>query len=240
MGREVNFHFPPQRIISLVPSQTEFLMDIGAPIIGRTKFCIHPEGRVEQIPIIGGTKNFRLDVIRQLKPDLIIGNKEENYEEGIAELEKEFPVWMSDIKSLDDAYTMMSSVGKMCDRDHESNQLIAGCQQAMKNVQNSRSGRVIYLIWKNPWMVAGRNTFIDHMLLHLGYENLIVEERYPTITEEEMVTLNPDYLFFSSEPYPFKEADVSVIQKKHSSIQCQIVDGELFSWYGSRLKYFKL
>lgn len=238
MGREVNFHFPPQRIVSLVPSQTEFLIDIGAPIIGRTKFCIHPKGRVDQIPIIGGTKNFRLDVIRQLKPDLIIGNKEENYEEGIAVLEKEYPVWMSDIKTLDDAYAMMRSIGAMCDKEQESNQLIAACQQSMSEVKNSRSGKVIYLIWKNPWMVAGRNTFIDYVLNHLGYENAVKEERYPQLSTNQLKALDPEYILFSSEPYPFKEKHLIEANAIWPKAECKLVDGELFSWYGSRLKYF--
>ncbi|MEP5106117.1 MAG: helical backbone metal receptor, partial [Ekhidna sp.] len=150
MGREVEIVSPPRRIISLVPSQTEFLIDIGAPVVGRTKFCIHPNDKVKEIPIIGGTKNFLFDAIRNLKPDLIIGNKEENYQEGIRELEKEFPVWMSDIYSLDDAFGMMQNLGQICEKDERAKEVFRTCQLAVENVKESKSGGVVYLIWKNP------------------------------------------------------------------------------------------
>lgn len=238
MGRKVDIHFSPPRIVSLVPSQTEFLVDIGAQVVGRTKFCVHPEDKVKGIPVVGGTKNFRFERIKELVPDLIIGNKEENYPEGIQALEKEFPVWMSDIYTLDDAFQMMRSLGEICDKTCESDRIIAQCQGAMDEIKGSKSGTVIYLIWQNPWMAVGQSTFIDHMLDHLGYENLIKEARYPELTSQQIAALNPDYLFFSSEPYPFNEAQLEEARKQWPNAKCQLVDGEIFSWYGSRLKYW--
>lgn len=239
MGREVVITSQPRRIVSLVPSQTEFLIDIGAPVVGRTKFCIHPSEKVKDISIIGGTKNFRIDAIRELKPDLVIGNKEENYEEGIAELEREFPVWMSDIYTLDDSLKMMSTIGQLVGKKAKTETILIECQEALEKVKGTRSGKVIYLIWKNPWMGAGKNTFIDQMLSHLGYENLLKYERYPELTDEQISDLNPDEILFSSEPFPFKESHLEEAVNQWPKSKSQLVDGELFSWYGSRLKYWK-
>ncbi|WP_436517434.1 ABC transporter substrate-binding protein [Ekhidna sp. To15] len=236
MGREVTFSFPPRRIISLVPSQTEFLIDTGAPVVGRTKFCIHPANKVSKIPVIGGTKKFRFDSIRALNPDLIIGNKEENYQEGIDELANEFPVWMSDIYTLNDAFKMMTALGSICNKEELSNQIIRVCKNATKAVKGAKSGKVVYLIWKDPWMVAGKDTFIDHMLEHLGFENLVTEKRYPELTSEQIAELNPDTILFSSEPYPFTEEHLRQVQIQWPEASLELVDGELYSWYGSRLK----
>lgn len=236
MGREVEVPVLPKGIISLVPSQTEFLLDIGAPVVGRTKFCIHPADKVKDIPIVGGTKNFRFDVIRNLKPDLIIGNKEENYEEGIEELTQDFPVWMSDIYTMEDAFQMMTTIGHLCDLEARADEIIRECREATESVKGSKSGKVIYLIWSKPWMAAGKNTFIDHMLTHLGYENLVTEERYPELTTEQITELNPDKILFSSEPFPFKEEHLTEAKSQWPSAKGQLVDGELYSWYGSRLR----
>lgn len=239
MGRKVSFSFPPKRIISLVPSQTEYLLDIDAPLVGRTKFCIHPKGLVKDVPIIGGTKNFRFEKIRELYPDLIIGNKEENYQEGIEALAEDFPVWMSDIFTLDDAYDMMRSLGDICQLGEQSNKIVAACTSAMEKVQGKHAGTAIYLMWYNPWMAAGKNTFIDHLLHHLGYENIIKEARYPELSPEAIEALHPDHVLLSSEPFPFKEKHVLEAKSRWPKATIQLVDGELFSWYGSRLSAWK-
>lgn len=238
MGREVIVTSPPHRIISLVPSQTEFLLDINAPVVGRTKFCIHPSEKVKGIPNIGGTKNFRLDAIRDLKPNLIIGNKEENYADGITELEKEFPIWMSDIFTLNDSFQMMTTIGRLVNREKETARVIGECKESLEKVKGTRSGKVIYLIWKNPWMAAGKNTFIDHMLTYLGYENLIKDDRYPELTDDKIKELHPDIILFSSEPFPFTKKHLNQAESQWPKSMSQLVDGELFSWYGSRLRFW--
>ena len=238
MGREVKIPSQPRRIVSLVPSQTEFLLDIGAPVVGRTKFCVHPKEKLADIPIIGGTKKFHFDKISELKPDLIIGNKEENYKYGIEKLENDFPVWMSDIFTLEDAFEMMTSIGSLCDLDNQANNIVNECRHAMEKVKGSKAGKVIYLIWNKPWMAAGKNTFIDHLLNHLGYENLVTEERYPELTTEQITQLNPDKILFSSEPFPFKEEHLDEARAFWKNAECELVDGELHSWYGSRLRFW--
>lgn len=238
MGREVAFSFPPLRIISLVPSQTEFLMDIGAPVVGRTKFCVHPADKVKNIPIVGGTKKFRYEAIADLKPDLIIGNKEENYKSGIDFLQKIYPVWMSDIVTLNDAFDMMNTLGAMVDKRHQANQVRKSCLLALSKVKDTCKDKVIYLIWREPWMAAGGETFIDHILSFLGYQNLIKASRYPEISNEEIKSLKPEKILLSSEPYPFKSKHIKEIQSLFPDVECTLVNGELYSWYGSRLRFW--
>ena len=174
-GRTVSVPLKPQRIISLVPSQTELLIDLGAPIVGRSKFCIHPTEIVSGIPTIGGTKQFDFAKIAALQPDLIIGNKEENYQEGIEQLASNYPVWLSDIKTLDDALAMIASIGTMVNCTDATQTLIAQIRDAFSLLVSPTSclptsplPRVAYFIWRNPWMVVGADTFIDDMLTRCG------------------------------------------------------------------------
>lgn len=236
MGQEVTFPFPPKRIISLVPSQTEFLLDIGAPVVGRTKFCIYPSEKIKDIPIVGGTKNFRFDRIKELTPDLLIGNKEENYKEGVDQLKREFPVWMSDIYTLTDSYSMMSALGEISGQPNAAQLIISQCKSALEIMKGRFTGKVVYLIWKDPWMAAGKNTFIDQLLTHLGYENAVGDERYPTLTNDQIEALKPDRILFSSEPFPFAESHISEAKKQWPFAESLLADGELHSWYGSRLR----
>jgi ABC-type Fe3+-hydroxamate transport system substrate-binding protein len=247
LGNTVKIPFPPTRIISLVPSQTELLFDLGLDdqIVGVTKFCVHPADQVKSKTKIGGTKKFNLDRIRALKPDLIIGNKEENYPEGISILQKEFPVWMSDIISLPDAYAMMLDIARLADREVLGTQLVEEIKSKFNTIiPDPNSNRVAYLIWKNPLMVAGEGTFIHEMLKVCGWINVFADQkRYPEVTMEEIVALAPDLIFLSSEPYPFSKKHVAEFKSALPGSKVMLVDGEFFSWYGSRLLkapgYFK-
>ncbi|MCH7413280.1 helical backbone metal receptor [Belliella sp. R4-6] len=240
LKRKVTISESPKRIISLVPSQTELLVDLGLGdrIVGVTKFCVHPEGFKEKKQIIGGTKNFHFDKIDQLKPDLIIGNKEENYQEGIEKLAEKYPVWMSDIFDLSDAMEMMLGIGEITGRSEAAQQLVDMIQKDMDYVPKKK-GTSVYLIWKDPIMVAGKNTFIDDMLDRAGYENLVSASRYPELSLKELTEMNADFLLLSSEPYPFKQKHLDEFSAILPDSTIQLVDGEIFSWYGSRLKYFK-
>ena len=237
MGREVQVTFPPQRIISLVPSQTEYLSSLAleTETVGITKFCIHPERWFKHKTKVGGTKHFNFDIIKTLKPDLIIGNKEENYQEGIVELEASYPVWMSDINSLADALRMMRDVGAITDRLPAALTITDRINQAFQELNNPVSVRVLYLIWRNPWMAAGKDTFIDDMLKRCGFSNAIAQPRYPELSPEAIRELNPDLVFLSSEPFPFSEKHVEELNTLLPDSRIALVDGEMFSWYGSRL-----
>jgi ABC-type Fe3+-hydroxamate transport system substrate-binding protein len=227
----------PKRIISLVPSQSELLWDLGLreEITGITKFCIHTKELYNSVTRIGGTKSINMDNIRELKPDLIIGNKEENEQSQIIELQKEFPVWMSDIYNLQDSLTMIQLVGTLVNRVEVATLLADTIRQSFANLKTTHK-RVLYLIWK-PYMAAGKATFIGNMLQKMGLENVLEDSngRYPGLGMEEIKALNPELIFLSSEPFPFKEEHIQEFKQHLPNTTVLLVDGELFSWYGSRL-----
>ncbi|MBB6238182.1 ABC-type Fe3+-hydroxamate transport system substrate-binding protein [Pedobacter sp. AK013] len=242
MGREVTINFPPKRIISIVPSQTELLFDLGLDqeIIGLTKFCIHPIEKFAERTKVGGTKKLNIELIRDLKPDLIIGNKEENTQSDIEELEADFSVWMSDIFTLDDAMKTIGQIGALVDREPEAsylNHLISAGFNDLKALalQHRIDKKVAYLIWRKPYMAAGKNTFINDILLFNGMTNVIEDERYPAVTLQQLKTTNCELILLSSEPYPFSEKHMEEIQAAIPEAKIILVDGEMFSWYGSRL-----
>ncbi len=239
-GRQVSFNFPPKRIISLVPSQTELLFDLGLEenIVGITRFCIHPKEKVGQVAKIGGTKRFNLDKIHELKPDLLIANKEENYREGIEELEKHYPVWISEIYTLDDAYAMMREIGRITNRSNERAALIKQLKASfLEWLPLNNELTAAYFIWRKPYMVAASGTFIDNMLGVFGVQNVFAHlTRYPEIEPELLKALQPDFIFLSSEPYSFNEKHFDEFKEFSPNSKVVLVDGEMFSWYGSRLK----
>ena len=244
MGSEVMLPSNPQRIISLVPSQTELLFSLGLEdrIVGLTRFCIHPGDNVAGKARIGGTKDFDMDKIKALNPDLIIGNKEENYEEGINELKKHFPVWMSDIYTLEDAYQMMIHIGDITNKEDEALALIKEIKSGFEKLPTTNDQLPIkacaYFIWRKPYMVAATGTFINHMLGILGVKNVFADQgRYPAVTAQDIALRKPDIIFLSSEPYSFTDRHKPEFRDICPDARVMIVDGELFSWYGSRLRY---
>lgn len=240
MNRTVRLGAIPKRIVSLVPSQTEFLADLGLEkeVVGITKFCIHPKTWYKEKARIGGTKAVDIEKVRALKPDLIIGNKEENTREDIALLEEIAPVWMSDIYTLEDAYHMMELVGDICGCSNKAQDLVARIKAEFADLRPSLTPlSVAYLIWKDPYYVAGKRTFIDSILQAAGFVNYFDEERYPEWkgVGSPFEGVAPDCIFLSSEPYPFGDAHCTYFRKYVNSAHVRLVDGELFSWYGSRL-----
>lgn len=244
IGNTIEIKFLPQRIISLVPSQTELLFDLGLDeqIVGITRYCIHPAGKVATKTKIGGTKKFDFEKIKKLQPDLIIGNKEENYKEGIEELAKYFSVWLSDIYNMDDAFKTMREISKLTDRETRGNEIVSQIENAFARYQppffaNNKKPTAAYFIWRKPYMVAAKNTFIDSMLAVFGVHNIFSGlERYPEITSTMLTEANPDYIFLSTEPYSFSEKHIPEFQSLSPRSRVVLVDGEMFSWYGSRLR----
>lgn len=239
-GFRVNISGEPARIISLVPSQTELLYDLGLEekIIGITKFCVHPEKLFRAKPRIGGTKKLNIEKIRSLSPDLVIANKEENQQDQIELLQKEFPVWTSDIQSMEDALSMIRSLGEITGTRGRAEEIAEGIQLRFDFFRSGSSGvkkTVAYVIWNNPIMVAGTGTFINSMLELNGFKNIITKSRYPVSSMEELKKLKPEFILLSSEPFPFKEKHISFFKNNLPESSIRLVDGEMFSWYGSRL-----
>jgi len=225
------------RIISLVPSITEALFDLGLTtdeIVGRTKFCIHPKDVVDTVEIIGGTKNLNIEKIKSLKPDLIIANKEENVKEQVEELKNDFKVLVTNIETLEDNYYLIKQLGHIFNKEEKAQFFNLKTYEAFDIQKSEKRLKVAYLIWKNPYMTIGGDTFISRILEELGFENLFKnQKRYPEIQLEDLK--EADLIFLSSEPFPFKEKHIDEIQEVCQSQKIRIVDGEAFSWYGTHL-----
>ena len=225
------------RIVSLVPSITETLFDLGLTtdeIVGRTKFCIHPKDYVDKIEIIGGTKNLNIDKIKSLKPDFIIANKEENIKEQVEELMKDFKVLVTNVETLEDNYYLIKQFGHLFGKEEKAQFFNLKTYEAFDIPEPEKKLKVAYLIWKNPYMTIGGDTFISRILEELGFENLFKnQKRYPEIQLEDLKSA--DLIFLSSEPFPFKEKHIEEIQEVCKNQKIKIVDGEAFSWYGSHL-----
>jgi ABC-type Fe3+-hydroxamate transport system substrate-binding protein len=239
-GRAVFISPFPKKIISLVPSQTELLYDLGlhSRVVGITKFCIHPHEWFTSKQRVGGTKNLHPDIIRELEPDLIIANKEENLKEDIEKLSEEFPVWISDISNLAGSLEMISDISRITLTLEAGLQIQSKITEAFSKIKKLRNGRakVCYLIWQNPFMTVGRDTFIHDMLQRCGFENVFADhKRYPSISQEEIAAKKCDFIFLSSEPYPFGEKHIDEYAGVFNGAVPVLVNGEMFSWYGSRL-----
>ena len=240
IGQELTFTSVPKRIISLVPSQTELLAHLGLQqqIVGLTKFCVHPKGLKEEKVIVGGTKSVHFDRIASLEPDLILCNKEENTKEMVEQLKKIAPVHTSDVRSLQDNYALIKQYGLLLGSKEKAAVCIQQIQKEAASLEELVKGKsrikIGYLIWKDPYMVAGLDTFIDVMLTHIGLENVYQKYsgRYPVVELEKLKGV--DFLLLSSEPYPFTKQHQKEIEKSTGGLT-MLVDGEYFSWYGSRL-----
>ena len=239
VGNQIDLSAPPKRIVSLVPSQTELLHYFGldSETIGITKFCVHPMSWFQTKERVGGTKNLNLTKIRDLKPDLIIANKEENTKEEIEVLAAEFPVFISDINTVADAYEMIKGVGLLCDKEQMAVDLIDEIQEGFAEIKQVNK-RVLYFIWKDPYMVCGSDNFIHSILNEIGLYNVVFDPRYVEVSKEKIEELQADYILLSTEPYPFKSEDVEELQEI-TAAEIKIVDGELFSWYGPRMLLMK-
>jgi ABC-type Fe3+-hydroxamate transport system substrate-binding protein len=229
-----------ERIISVVPSQTELLYHLGLDkeVVGITKFCVHPEEWFRTKTRVGGTKTLDIERIKSLHPDLIIANKEENTKEQIEDLQTFCQVYVSDIRSVSDALQMIQTVGNLTRKSKEAGVLVDAIRVRFETL-NKKIGqpqRVAYLIWKDPYMAVGNDTFIHDMLERVGWQNVFEDlERYPETTVEELCNRQPELVLLSSEPYPFAEKHLEALQHVLPKAQILLVDGTQFSWYGSRM-----
>jgi ABC-type Fe3+-hydroxamate transport system substrate-binding protein len=232
---------PHLRIISLVPSQTELLVDLGLEkqLVGLTKFCIHPKEVFQTKPRIGGTKQFDFDKIKSLRPDIIIANKEENEQSQIEQLCQDYPVWISDIFTLEDNNQMIVQLGDIFDKQDQAQAIVDQINKGFSSIPKLPVAiRTAYFIWRNPYMVAGNKTFINHILARLGFDNVFEkreDSRYPEINEAALKQASPQLMLLSSEPYPFSDKHMQELNVVCPEAHIELVDGELFSWYGSRL-----
>ncbi|RMZ58711.1 cobalamin-binding protein [Chryseobacterium nematophagum] len=233
------------KVVSLVPSITEALFDLGLTekeVIGRTKFCIHPQEKVKNVPIIGGTKNINIEKITALKPDIILANKEENNKEQVEALMQHSKVIVTNIENIEDNYHLLKTLGTLFNKEDKAQLFNLKIQTILNQTKLSSTLKVAYLIWKNPYMTVGSDTFIHKILSEIGFENIFKDKtRYPEITIEDLA--ETDLIMLSSEPFPFKEQHIKEIHQFYPDKKIIIVDGEAFSWYGTHIAkcgdYFK-
>lgn len=251
LHRELIFKESPKRIVSLVPSQTELVCDMGLEtyIVGITKFCVHPKHLKEHKKIVGGTKEVHYDRIKALNPDIILCNKEENTLEMIQQLEKIAPVHISDIYTIADCLELIAMYGRLFSKEEKSQEIILKIETKLENfidyIKEQPKLTTAYFIWKKPWMVAAKGTFIDALLTLNKFDNYYGHlDRYPEIEMIEGENESVDLVLLSSEPFPFKEKHREVMRNYFPQAKIIVADGEAFSWYGSRLlkafDYFKL
>ncbi|WP_185245537.1 ABC transporter substrate-binding protein [Chryseobacterium bernardetii] len=233
------------KIVSLVPSITEALFDLGLTeneVIGRTKFCIHPEEKIKNVPIIGGTKNISIDKIKALQPDIILANKEENIKEQVEALMDDFKVIVTNVETIEDNYYLLKNLGKILGKEERAQLFNLKIYDVLNQAKIETPVKVAYLIWKNPYMTVGSDTFIHKILAEIGFENIFKDQtRYPQITAENLE--KADVIMLSSEPFPFKEKHIEELRTFYPEKKIMIVDGEAFSWYGTHIakceNYFK-
>jgi ABC-type Fe3+-hydroxamate transport system substrate-binding protein len=230
------------RIVSLVPSLTEYLWALGLTdeVVGITKFCVHPKEWYENKTRVGGTKQLNISKIKQLQPDLIIANKEENTKEAIEQLQKEFKVVLTDILDIDGALEALSTIGKAVDKEQQAQQLIAQIKVRFSQQKELfKAQTFLYFIWKDPYFLVGEDTYIHSFLSHFGLKNACALERYPSLEDwknhVETADKAPTYIFLSSEPFPFESKHIEQVQVLFPTSQIILIDGEMCSWYGSRM-----
>ncbi|MBS7786919.1 ABC transporter substrate-binding protein [Flavobacterium sp. CYK-55] len=252
IGQKHSFEQTPKRIVSLVPSQTELLYDLGLEnsIVGITKFCVHPYHFKSTKKIIGGTKKVHVEKIRLLEPDIIIANKEENTLEIVEQLKTICPVWVTDVKDVSDNIKIIQEFGQLFNVRTEAQKWVDKLEFAARDfnqfMQHVPRRKAAYFIWKDPYMVAGSDTYINALLQLNHFDNIYASKpgRYPEVEIKKMrLEGDPEVVFLSSEPYPFKDEDAFEIGRFTHHAKTVFVDGEMFSWYGSRLlkafAYFK-
>lgn len=230
-----------RRIISLVPSQTELLASFGLDerVVGITKYCVHPKHWQQTKAIVGGTKKIEIEKMKQLQPDLIIANKEENIKEKVEALTAFCPVYVSDVADLPTALEMILQVGLLVSANPQADSLIHEIVigfDALQKQLSSLQTTVAYLIWRKPYMAAGGDTFISNMLEKCGLQNVFAQQqRYPAISIEDLQQAAPQVLLLSTEPYPFQQKHIEELHAYLPNTKMMLADGEMFSWYGSHL-----
>jgi ABC-type Fe3+-hydroxamate transport system substrate-binding protein len=227
-----------RRIVSLVPSLTElcYALNLDKETVGITRYCTHPPEWQKTKPLVGGTKNANLSLIEELKPDLVISSREENVKDQVEALSKTADVLLTDIVSLADVCQAIRQIGGLTHRVTEANELATGIEQAFRQMERPCPKKAAYFIWRKPWMVAGGDTFIHHMMEAAGFENVFGnEKRYPTVALSAPAIAEAEYLLLSSEPFFFRRKHVDEMKSHFPEKKVLLVDGTYFSWYGSRL-----
>lgn len=248
LGRQVQVTKTPQRIVSLVPSITQTVADLAGinKLVGVTRFCTHPDKIRDLKTVIGGTKNPNIEKIDLLSPDLIIANKEENNLHDVEQMAEKYPVFVSNIQHPYSAIDLIEKLGFLFGVEKRARNYITIIEEKMaklKKIRLEKSPRVLYLIWRKPYMSVGKDTYIHSILELCGLKNVMEQgNRYPTLDLNTINRHEPDIVLLSSEPYPFKKQHQNELEKviHAAGVKILLVDGQPFSWYGTGMtKYLE-
>lgn len=239
LRRDVSFDFPPRRVVCLCPSLTETLFALGLDetVVGRTSYCVHPAGRVRNVATVGGTRDVDLARVQALEPDLVVATKEENPEKTVLALAETLPVFVFDVTDYESALRAIMNLGELTDRVARAEGLVHDIRGAFAELRPQAARTVAYLIWADPYMAAGRGTYIHALLEKCGLENVCAKlaGRYPEVGVESLRELRPQFIFLSSEPFHFDDSHVARLASRIPAARVIRVDGEMFAWYGSRM-----
>lgn len=232
------------RIVSLVPSVTELVCELGLAdfLVGRTGFCIYPQAALAAVPKVGGTKDVNIDKIRALAPTHLVVNVDENEKPTVDALARFIPhVIVTHPLAPEDNPGLYRLIGGIFNVSERAEQLCNDFAReyqstlALAQTQSSRPQRVLYCIWKDPWMTISRDTYIARMLALLGWQQCEIDsdKRYPEFRWDPALLDGVDEVLLSTEPYRFTEIHADALEKQLSK-PVRLVDGEYLSWYGSR------
>jgi ABC-type Fe3+-hydroxamate transport system substrate-binding protein len=224
------------RIVSLVPSITELLcdLDLSEQLVGRTGFCIHPWETGRAIPKVGGTKDLKFDRIRELKPTHVVVNVDENRKEDAEALAEFIPnVVVTHPLAPRDNLDLYRQMGREFDREAQAEALCKRFEAALSKVEDRPEQRVLYLIWRDPWMTISPETYISRTLGLFNWKTVpaSTDERYPQV---DLAAVDVDRVLLSSEPFHFKEHHIPEVEALVPGAKVSLIDGEMTSWYGSR------
>jgi ABC-type hemin transport system substrate-binding protein len=227
-----------RRIVSLVPSLSETICDLGLrdQLVGCTNFCVEPRDLHRTALRVGGTKDFDLNQIRSLSPTHILCNQEENPREPILELARDIPTLVTFPKGPEDVPGMLRDIGRFLDCDTEKEAV--AIEMLLNAPKRHPSRRFLYLIWQNPYMIAGPDCYISRTLGSIGWVNAYEGvERYPALDTEAMAACKADIILMSSEPYPFRRRDAERLKAQWPMApRLARIDGQMLSWFGTRTR----
>ncbi len=204
--------------------------------MGLTRFCVHPEDWKGRKTVVGGTKTINVPRLAGLAPDLVIANKEENPRDEVEAVAEHAPVYVTDVADVAGAVAMIRAVGRLVNRADVAGRLADEVAAGFASLAPGPPLRALALIWRDPWMTVGGDTFVSDVMAHAGLDNVAADrERYPALSADEIGALAPDVVLLTSEPYPFGERHLAETRALAPGARVVLVDGEAFSWYGSRL-----
>jgi len=250
---KTEFEKVPQKVVSLIPSVTETLFEIGAgrKIAGITDYCIFPKDKVKDVAKVGGPKSVNKDLIDKINPDLIFMDPEENTLDDFEELRREYPIFVINVRTVEDSVEFLRSIGELFELEQKAESFISRINRYLHDLRskykNAPARRILILIWKDPYYVPGSGTYITSLAETYGVVNVFADKTgYFRVEEEGIIGVSPDIILLPDEPYEFKDEDVSafnrLFENSGAKPKIRIVSGANLCWYGVRtlegLKYF--